>query len=47
MNQEERILVTILKFKTTMLRCDYDDPYILVKKTIKITGAGNDVHKSD
>ena len=30
-----------------MLRCDYDDPYILVKRTIKIIGAGNDVHKSD
>ena len=33
------------KFKTTMLRCnlcDYADPYILVKGTIIITGAGND-----
>ena len=32
-----------IKFKTTMLRsnlCDYADVYILVKETIKITGAG-------
>ena len=34
-----------IKFKTTMLRsnlCDYADAYILVKRTITITGAGND-----
>ena len=34
-----------IKFKTTMLRsnlCDYADTYILVKRTIKITGAGDD-----
>ena len=34
-----------IKFKTTMLRsslCDYADAYILVKGTIKITGAGDD-----
>ena len=34
-----------MKFKTTMLRsnlCDYADAYILLKGTIKITGAGND-----
>ena len=34
-----------MKFKTTMLRsnlCDYADAYILVKGTIRITGAGND-----
>ena len=33
-----------IKFKTTMLRsnlCDYTDPYILVKGTIAITGAGD------
>ena len=33
------------KFKTTMLRsnlCDYADVYILVKGTIRITGAGDD-----
>ena len=33
------------KFKAAMLRsnlCDYADPYILVKRTITITGAGND-----
>ena len=33
-----------IKFKTTMLRsnlCDYEDAYIHVKGTIKITGAGN------
>ena len=32
-----------IKFKTTMLRsnlCDYADSYILVKRTITITGAG-------
>ena len=38
-----------IKFKTTMLRsnlCDYADTYILVKRTIKITGAGaNDAAK--
>ena len=35
---------TEIKFKTTMLRsnlCDYTDAYILVKGTIKITGAGD------
>ena len=35
-----------IKFKTTMLKsslCDYSDAYILVKETITITGAGNDV----
>ena len=34
-----------IRFKTTMLRsslCDYADPYILVKATITITGAGAD-----
>ena len=34
-----------IKFKTTMLRsnlCDYADVYILVKRTITITGAGDD-----
>ena len=34
-----------IKFKTTMLRsnlCDYADAYILVKRTITITGTGND-----
>ena len=34
-----------IKFKTTLLRsnlCDYADAYILLKRTIKITGAGND-----
>ena len=34
-----------IKFKTTMLRsnlCDYADPYILVKGTITISGAGDD-----
>ena len=33
-----------IKFKTTMLRsnlCDYADAYILVKRTITITGAGD------
>ena len=33
------------KFKTSMLEsilCDYSDAYILVSRTIKITGAGND-----
>ena len=33
-----------IKFKTTMLRsnlCDYADAYILVKRTITITGIGN------
>ena len=33
-----------IKFKTTMLKsslCDYSDTYILVKGTIKITGAGD------
>ena len=35
-----------IKFKTTMLRsnlCDYADAYILVKGTITITGAGDNV----
>ena len=34
-----------IKFKTTMLRsnlCDYAEAYILVKRTIRITGAGDD-----
>ena len=34
-----------IKFKATMLRsnlCDYADAYIIVKGTIKITGAGDD-----
>ena len=34
-----------IKFKSTMLRsnlCDYDDAYILVKRTIKITDAEDD-----
>ena len=34
-----------IKFKTTMLRsslCDHADPYIFVKGTIAITGAGDD-----
>ena len=34
-----------IRFKTTMLRsnlCDYEDSYIPVKGTIKITGAGDD-----
>ena len=34
-----------MKFKTAMLKsslCDYSDAYILVKKTITITGAGAD-----
>ena len=34
-----------IKFKTTMLKsslCDYSDAYILVKRTITITGAGAD-----
>ena len=33
------------RFKTTILRsnlCDYSDAYILAKRTITITGAGND-----
>ena len=33
-----------IKFKTTMLKsilCDYADAYILIKGTIKITGAGD------
>ena len=36
---------TDIEFKTTILRsnlCDYADPYILVKRTIAITGAGDD-----
>ena len=34
-----------IRFKTTMLKsslCDYSDAYIVVKGTIKITGAGDD-----
>ena len=34
-----------IKFKTTMLRsnlCDYAEAYILVKRTIRITGSGDD-----
>ena len=34
-----------IKFKTTTLRssfCDYADAYILIKRTIAITGAGHD-----
>ena len=34
-----------IRFKTIMLRsslCDYADTHILVKRTITITGAGND-----
>ena len=34
-----------IKFKTTMLKsslCDYSDPYILLRRTIAITGAGAD-----
>ena len=34
-----------IRFKTKMLKsnlCDYSDTYILVKGTIKITGAGDD-----
>ena len=34
-----------IRFKTTMLKsslCDYNDAYILVKRTITITGAGAD-----
>ena len=33
-----------IKFKTTMLRsnlCDYAEAYILVKRTIRITGSGD------
>ena len=44
MNQEEHTSNDI-KFKTTMLRsnlCDYADAYILVERTITITGEGND-----
>ena len=36
---------SIIKFKTTMLRstlCDYADAYILVMRTITITGEGDD-----
>ena len=35
-----------IKFKTTMLRsnlCDFSDAYILVKRTLTITGAGDNV----
>ena len=34
-----------IRFKTTMLKssiCDYSDAYILFKRTIGITGAGDD-----
>ena len=34
-----------IKFKTTMLRsnlCDYAEAYILVNRTIRITGSGDD-----
>ena len=34
-----------IKFKTAMLRsnlCDYADAYILLKRTITVTGAGDD-----
>ena len=37
-----------IRFKTTMLRsnlCDYADSYIPVKKTITITGAGDNAGK--
>ena len=37
-----------IRFKTAMLRstlCDYADAYILVRGTITITGAGNDITK--
>ena len=46
-NDESRGVYTTgsdIKFKTAMLRsslCDYADAYILVKGTIKITGAGD------
>ena len=47
MNDESRGTYTgnDIKFKTTMLRsnlCDYADAYILIKRTITITGAGDD-----
>ena len=47
MNDESRGTYTgnDIKFKTTMLRsnlCDYSDAYILVKRTITITGDGDD-----
>ena len=46
-NDESRATYTgsDIKFKTTMLRsnlCDYAEAYILVKRTIRITGAGDD-----
>ena len=47
-NDESRGIYNVnsqIKFKTTMLKsslCDYSDAYILVKGTIKITGAGAD-----
>ena len=50
-NDESRGTFTIndIKFKTTMLRsnlCDYADAYILVKRTVTTTGAGdNDAAK--
>ena len=43
--QRERYTSSDIKFKTSMLRsnlCDYADVYILVKGTIRITGAGDD-----
>ena len=47
MNDESRVTYTSndIKFKTAMLRsklCDSADAYILVKRTITITGAGDD-----
>ena len=47
LNDESRGTYTSndIRFRTTMLissLCDYADAYILVKGTIKITGAGND-----
>ena len=46
-NDESRGIYTgnDIKFKTTMLRsnlCNYADAYILVKRTIRITGDGDD-----
>ena len=46
-NDESRGTYTIndIKFKNTMVTsnlCDYADAYILVKRTITITGAGDD-----
>ena len=39
-----------IRLKTTMLKsssCDYSDAYILVKRRIKITGAGDTVAKRE